>query len=177
MKITRQNIEGVYLVEQEPYRDERGTFARQFCRRELDSAGIGFDIKQCNTSTNLKAGTLRGMHYQKEPYPEIKMVSCLAGAIYDVLVDLRRDSPTYLKWTVNQLCANDGKSVYIPAGVAHGFQTLKDNSTVYYQLGEFFMADFYDGVRWNDPAFGIIWPDCTERSMNERDKNYPDWMR
>ena len=175
MKITPLSLSGVYLIEIEPFCDERGSFARQFCLKELAAYGIDFTIKQCNISQNYKKGTLRGMHYQKEPYPEIKMVSCFQGSIYDVLVDLRKDSPTYLKWIANELSAKNGKMVYVPSGIAHGFQTLEDNTVVYYQLGEFFMPEFYAGVRFDDPAFNIKWPACNKLIINERDKNYALW--
>lgn len=175
MKIESLPIAGAYRVTLEPHEDERGSFARQFCRHELAAAGIDFEIKQCNVSRNVHAGTLRGMHYQKEPYPEIKLVSCLKGAFYDVIVDLRKDSSTYLKWTAAELTEQNGVMIYIPSGVAHGFQTLVDDTTVYYQLGEFFMPECYSGVRWNDPAFGIVWPECANRLINERDANYALW--
>lgn len=175
MKIESLPIAGAYRVTLEPHEDERGSFARQFCRHELAAAGIDFEIKQCNVSRNVHAGTLRGMHYQKEPYPEIKLVSCLKGAFYDAIVDLRKDSPTYLKWMSAELTEQNGVMIYIPSGVAHGFQTLVDDTTVYYQLGEFFMPEYYSGVRWNDPAFGIVWPECANRLINERDANYAPW--
>ena len=175
MKISALPINGAFQIEQEPINDTRGSFARQFCKKELAAAGIAFDIKQCNMSKNTHAGTLRGMHYQKEPYPEIKMVSCLSGSMFDVILDLRKDSPTYLKWSAITLNGLDGHAIYIPAGVAHGFQTLEDNTTVFYQLGEFFMPEFYAGVRWNDSIFGIIWPECNQRIISDRDNNYVDW--
>ena len=175
MKIESLPIVGAYHVTLEPHKDERGSFARQFCRHELAAAGIDFEIKQCNVSRNVHAGTLRGMHYQKDPYPEIKLVSCLKGAFYDVIVDLRKDSSTYLKWTAAELTEQNGVMIYIPSGVAHGFQTLVDDTTVFYQLGEFFMPEYYSGVRWNDPAFGIVWPECANRLINERDANYALW--
>lgn len=159
----------------EPYTDERGSFSRQFCLKELAKYGIDFNIKQCNISKNYKKGVLRGLHYQKEPYPEVKMVSCFQGSIYDILLDLRKDSPTYLKWIANELSAKNNKMVYIPAGIAHGFQTLEDDTLVYYQLGEFFNPDFYSGVRFDDPAFNIKWPKCNKLILNERDKNYALW--
>ena len=172
MKISPMEINGAYLIETEEFKDERGSFARQFCKNELAKYGIDFDIKQCNVSKNYKKGVLRGMHYQKEPYPEIKMVSCFKGAIYDVLVDIRPNSPTYLKWVATELTEDNNKSLYVPSGVAHGFQTLKDNSMVYYQLGEFFMPEYYSGVRYNDPKFNIQWPECENRIINKRDANY-----
>ena len=172
MKISPLKIAGAFLIELEERRDERGSFSRQFCRRELAQVGIDFEIRQCNISRNLKAGTLRGLHYQKDPYPEIKLVSCVKGSFFDVIADIRPGSPTYLQWEAFEMGEDNGKMIYIPAGVAHGFQTLEDDTTVYYQLGEFFMPDYYDGVRWNDPKLGIRWPDCDHRIMNERDANY-----
>lgn len=172
MKITPIKIAGAYLLEQTPFRDGRGSFARQFCKRELSAVGVDFEIKQCNVSCNVHAGTLRGMHYQKDPYPEAKIVSCLKGRVYDVLVDLRPDSSTFMQWQATELSEANGKMLYIPPNVAHGFQTLEDDSTVYYQLNEFFVPDCYAGVRWNDPKLGIEWPDCTQRTVNERDSNY-----
>ena len=176
MKISELAIEGAFLIELDEFKDERGSFTRQFCKNELSKYGIDFDIKQCNLSKNYKKGVLRGLHYQKNPYPEIKLVSCFKGTIYDVIVDLRKESPTYLKWIANELSEYNNKTIYIPAGVAHGFQTLEDNSVVYYQLGEFFMPNYYSGVRYNDPAFNISWPDCDNIIIKERDKNYEFWQ-
>ena len=172
MKITPLELAGCFLIEQEEHIDSRGSFARQFCKKEFRTAGIDFDIKQCNVSKNYKAGVLRGMHYQKDPYPEIKVVSVFQGAIYDVLVDLRPESPTYLKWIAQELSAENNRGVYIAPGIAHGFQTLEDNTVVYYQLGEFFMPEYYAGVRWDDPKLKIEWPACEKRTINERDANY-----
>lgn len=172
MKIQPLKIQGAYLLEMQEHIDERGSFARQFCKKELAQAGIDFDIKQCNLSRNYKAGVLRGLHFQKDPYPEIKMVSCFKGAVFDVLADIRPDSPTYLQWIGTELTENNNKMLYIPAGVAHGFQTLQDDSVMYYQLGEFFMPEYYSGVRWNDPKLAIKWPECEHRIINERDQNY-----
>ena len=142
----------------------------------MAEVGIDFDIKQCNISKNYKKGVLRGMHYQKEPYPEIKMVSCITGSCYDVIVDLRKDSPTYLQWEANVLSQENNKMLYIPSGVAHGFLTLEDNTTIYYQLGEFFMPEYYSGIRYNDPKININWERVGIKTedfiMNERDKNY-----
>lgn len=172
MKITPLGISGVFCLEQERYVDERGFFARQFCQHEMARFGIDFTIRQCNVSGNLKKGTLRGLHYQKEPYPEIKVVSCMKGRIYDVVVDLRPESETYLKWVATELSQENGKSLYIPSGMAHGFQTLDDYSVVYYQLGEFFVPECYAGVRWDDPKLDIEWPACPKRIINARDASY-----
>lgn len=171
MKFTAQKIPGVYLLEMEPFKDERGSFARQFCRHELAAHGLDFDIKQCNLSGNLRKGTLRGLHYQKAPYPEIKIVSCLQGRIFDVVVDLRPDSPTYLQHIATELSAQNGRMLYIPPYCAHGFETLEDNSLVYYQLGEFFQPEYYSGVRYNDPKLGITWP-IPNPIINQRDNSY-----
>ncbi len=177
MKFIPLTVCGAYVVKSEPFCDERGSFARQFCKREFASVGIDFQIKQCNISRNTRKGVLRGMHYQKEPYPEVKLVSCPEGRVYDVILDLRKDSPSYLKWEAVELSEDNGKSVYIPSGVAHGFQTLEDNSAVFYQLGEFFMPEYYAGVRWNDPAFGIVWPECENRILNKRDSEYELYLQ
>lgn len=172
MKFSELTIQGAYLIELEEFKDERGSFARQFCKNEMASVGIDFDIKQCNISKNYRKNVLRGMHYQKEPYPEIKVVSCLRGSIYDVIVDLRPNSKSYLQHIGTTLTEDNNKMLYIPSGVAHGFQTLEDNSVVYYQLGEFFKPEFYSGVRWNDPTLNISWPKCESRIINERDAGY-----
>ena len=171
MKFTEQKIKGVYVIELEPFVDERGSFVRQFCRRELAAHGLDFSICQCNLSGNTRKGTLRGMHYQKAPFPEIKIVSCLQGAVWDVVVDLRPDSPTYLQHIATELSPENGKLVYIPPLCAHGFQTLQDNSVMYYQLGEYFHPEAYGGVRYNDPKLRIAWP-LENPIINERDKNY-----
>lgn len=171
MKFTEQSIPGVYLIEMEPFKDKRGSFARQFCLNELRAHGLDISICQCNLSSNTHKGTLRGLHYQKDPFPEIKIVSCLRGSIFDVVVDLRPNSPTYLKYISTELTEDNNKSIYIPPMCAHGFETLEDNSTVYYQLGEFFSPEAYDGVRWNDPKLAIDWP-IKNPIINERDNNY-----
>lgn len=145
---------------------------RQFCRKELAEHGLNFEMCQCNISGNTKKGTLRGLHYQKYPYPEIKIVSCLQGSFFDVVVDLRPTSATYLQHISMELSASNHKMLYIPPLMAHGFQTLEDNTVAYYQLGEFFHPEAYSGVRWNDPKLNIVWPDCDNRIINHRDNNY-----
>ena len=173
MKFTELDLKGAYLIELEEFKDERGTFARQFCKKEFQKAGIEVDLCQCNISKNFKKNTIRGLHYQKEPFLEPKIVSCLQGSFYDVIVDLRPSSPTYLRWQGLELSESNGKMLYIPPNFAHGFQTLQDNTTVYYQLGEFFQPNCYAGLRYNDPKIGITWKDLgTAPIMNERDKNY-----
>lgn len=172
MKFTPLKLSGVFLIEPEPFFDERGMFMRQFCRKELAEHGLNFEMCQCNISGNTKKGTLRGLHYQKYPYPEIKIVSCLQGSFFDVVVDLRPTSATYLQHISMELSASNHKMLYIPPLMAHGFQTLEDNTVAYYQLGEFFHPEAYSGVRWNDPKLNIVWPDCDNRIINHRDNNY-----
>lgn len=172
MKFTPLKLSGVFLIEPEPFFDERGMFMRQFCRKELAEHGLNFEMCQCNISGNTKRGTLRGLHYQKYPYPEIKIVSCLQGSFFDVVVDLRPTSATYLQHISMELSASNHKMLYIPPLMAHGFQTLEDNTVAYYQLGEFFHPEAYSGVRWNDPKLNIVWPDCDNRIINHRDNNY-----
>jgi dTDP-4-dehydrorhamnose 3,5-epimerase len=174
MKFVPTALAGAYVVEMEPVTDERGFFARSWCRREFDDHGLNSDLVQCNVSYNRMKGTLRGMHYQAAPHEEVKLVRCTQGAICDVLVDLRPDSPTYCSWISVELTAANRRMLYVPAGLAHGFQTLRDDSEVFYQMSAFYDAASARGVRWNDPAFGIEWPFC-EPVMSAKDANYPDF--
>jgi len=172
LKFTELELKDAYLIELEPFFDERGMFSRQFCKREFEAVGIDFEICQCNVSANKKAGTLRGMHYQTEPYAEPKLVSCITGAFIDVIIDLRETSPTYLKYEKVELKENDHKILYVPPNFAHGFKTLVDNTIVYYQLGNYFMIDYYKGLRYNDPKIGIDWGNTSKIIINERDNSY-----
>lgn len=172
MKFTELEIKGVYLIEMEPFEDERGTFSRQYCKKELKKAGIDFDICQCNISKNKHQGTIRGLHYQKRPYLEHKIVSCIKGRVYDVIVDLRCNSKTYLKWIGFEMSEDNNFALYIPPMCAHGFQTMEDDSTVFYQLGEFFQKDYYDGIRYDDPKINIKWKNIEPVIINDRDKSY-----
>lgn len=172
MKITELKLKDAYLIELEPHIDDRGTFARQFCKKKLNEHGLDFEICQCNLSANKKEGTLRGLHYQKEPQLEKKLVSCFKGAFFDVIVDLRKDSPTYLQWDAIELTEKNHKMIYIPENFAHGFQTLEDDTVVYYQLSNYFAQELYSGLRWDDPKIGIKWPDCKNRIISERDNSY-----
>lgn len=172
MQFKELSLKGAYLIEFDEHVDERGSFARQFCKNELENIGIDFNICQCNISKNYKKGVLRGLHYQKKPNLEAKIISCFKGVIFDCIVDLRIDSPTYLKYESIELNADNNKSLYIPQNFAHGFQTLADDTTVYYQLDNYFEAGSYAGIRWNDPKIGIKWPKCDNRIINERDKSY-----
>jgi dTDP-4-dehydrorhamnose 3,5-epimerase len=174
MIFTETKIKGVYIIEPELLTDERGFFARSFCKEEFQKYGLETDIVQCNISYNKKKGTLRGMHYQVPPFEEAKIVSCTKGSIYDVVVDLRRDSPTYRYWHAEELSADTYRMLYIPKSCAHGFQTLEDNCIVYYQMGEYYHPECARGIRWNDPSIRIVWP-VPAMIISEKDKNYGDF--
>jgi len=173
MKFRKTKLEGVFIIEIEPIIDKRGFFARSFCRKEFRRIGLNPGIKQCNISYNKKAGTLRGMHYQAYPYGEEKLVSCLGGSIYDVAVDLRPKSKTYREWIAVELNSYNYKMLYIPKGFAHGFQALKDDTVVLYQMFESFNPGYDKGIRWNDPVLNIKWP-ISKKVISEKDKSYPD---
>jgi len=174
MIFTETKIKGAFLIEPELITDERGFFARSFCKDEFQKYGLEPDIVQCNISYNKKKGTLRGMHYQVPPFEEAKIVSCTKGSIYDVVVDLRRGSPSYRFWHAEKLSADLYQMLYIPKGCAHGFLTLEDKCIVYYQMGEFYHPECARGIRWDDPAIGIVWP-ISARSISVKDQNYVDF--
>ena len=171
MIFTETKIKGVYIIEPELLTDERGFFARSFCKEEFKKHGLETDIVQCNISYNKKKGTIRGMHYQVPPFEEAKIVSCTKGSIYDVVVDLRGDSPTYCQWVASELSEKNFKMMYIPRVCAHGFQTLEDEAIVYYQMTEFFHPECARGVRWDDPQCKIKWPNVQNRIVSDKDKN------
>lgn len=158
MKFVETPLKGAFVIELEPIEDERGFFARTFCRREFEEHGLNPNLVQCSISFNRKRGTLRGMHYQVPPHAECKLVRCTRGAIYDVIVDLRDGSPTARKWFGVELSAENRRAIYIPEGFAHGLQALVDDSEVLYEISEFYHAESARGVRFDDPAFGIRWP-------------------
>lgn len=167
-------IAGAYLLEPECHEDERGFFARTFCRREFEERGLEAAVVQCNVSFNHRRGTVRGMHYQAAPSEEVKLVRCTRGAVWDVILDLRPDSNRFKQHAGVELDAESRASLYIPAGVAHGFQTLIDGTEVLYQMSEFYDPPAARGVRWNDPAFSITWPrEITV--ISERDRSFPDF--
>ncbi|MFC5528935.1 dTDP-4-dehydrorhamnose 3,5-epimerase [Cohnella yongneupensis] len=171
MKFEELSIRGAYLIELQPIQDERGFFARSYCNKEFKENGLNPQIVQCNVSYNFHKGTIRGMHYQADPYEETKLVRCIRGAIYDVIIDLRADSESYLQWAAVELTGDLRKMLYIPAGVAHGFQTLQDDTEVFYQMGNYYEPSAARGVRWDDPAFNIKWPlRCT--NISEKDAAY-----
>ena len=174
MNFQKTAIHGVFEIRLEPVSDERGFFARTWCRDEFRSHGLSSEIVQCSLSHNSKKGTLRGLHHQLAPFQEVKLVRCAQGAIYDVAVDLRVGSPTFKRWTAATLSAAEGNMFYIPEGCAHGFLTLEDHTEVFYQMSQVYHPDSARGVRWNDPAFGIEWPGNVE-VISERDRTYPDF--
>lgn len=174
MLFHQANLPDVYEIQIEPHLDERGFFARTWCKKEFEANGLNSALVQCSISFNKKKGTLRGIHYQAEPYAEAKLVQCTRGAIYDVVVDLRRSSPAFKNWVAVVLTDENRKALYIPEGCAHGFLTLEHDTEVLYQMSEFYHAESARGVRWNDPAFGVTWPGNVE-VISERDRNYPDF--
>ena len=174
MLFNKTAISGVFGIEIEPHVDERGFFGRTWCRRDFDALGLNSNLAQCSISFNSHKGTLRGMHYQEKPSAEAKLVRCTRGAIYDVALDLRRESPTFRQWLAMTLTADQRNMIYVPEGCAHGFLTLADDTEVFYQISEFYDPGAARGVRWDDPAFQIVWPDKPV-VISERDRTYPDF--
>jgi dTDP-4-dehydrorhamnose 3,5-epimerase len=157
MRFTATPLDGAYLVEPEPHEDKRGLFARTFCAREFHNHGLRSAFVQCNTSWNISKGTVRGLHYQLAPSPEAKLVRCTAGALWDVIVDLRPDSATYLQHFGVELTSENRRALYIPELFAHGFQTLEDSTEVFYQMSDFYAPELAQGLRYNDPKLAIAW--------------------
>jgi dTDP-4-dehydrorhamnose 3,5-epimerase len=166
-------LEGTYVIELDAIVDERGFFARSWCAQEFKLHGLNPSVAQCSISFNTRRGTLRGMHYQNEPYPEAKLVRCCSGTIYDVVLDLRPTSSSYRKWFAVELTAANRKMLYVPEGIAHGFQTLADNTEVCYQISESYRPECARGVRWDDPQFGIKWP-IGDPIISQRDRTFAD---
>lgn len=174
MKFLPTGFGDLHVVELEPRCDMRGFFARTWCEREFEDAGLETRLVQCSVSFNMRRGTLRGMHFQVAPFEETKLVRCTAGAILDVVIDVRPDSPTHLRHFAVELSASDRRALYIPPGFAHGFQTLADDTEVFYQMSEFFAPECARGIRWNDPRFAIEWP-IAEPIIIDRDATYADY--
>ena len=172
MVFTETKLPGAFIIEINPLEDERGFFARTWCQREFAARGLKTEVRQCNISFNKKKGTLRGMHYQAKPHEEAKLVMCIRGAIYDVIIDLRPDSPTGKQWLAVELTAQNRRMLYIPEGFAHGFQTLEDHTEVFYYMFEFYYPESARGVRWDDPAFAIEWPN-PNYIISAKDQDYP----
>ena len=175
MIFTETKLQGAFILELDKREDDRGFFARSWCQKEFQAHHLNPRIVQCNISFNRVKGTLRGMHYQAAPLAEAKLVRCTAGALYDVIIDLRPDSPTYKQHVSEVLSAANYKMMYVPEGFAHGFQTLEDNTEIFYQMSEFYSAEHARGVRYNDPAFGINWM-IGNPVIVDRDRNYPDFI-
>lgn len=173
MKFTACPIPGVFVIDIEPLADDRGFFARTFCTAEFAAKGLARTFVQCSVSQNRRRGTLRGLHFQAAPKPEAKVVRCTMGRLFDVAVDTRRASPTFGRWFGVELSADNRRALYLPEGVAHGFQTLSDDCEVFYLISEMYHADLSVGVRWDDPAIGVAWPLPEQAILSPRDQGLP----
>jgi dTDP-4-dehydrorhamnose 3,5-epimerase len=176
MNLTETSLAGAFIIEPIKISDERGFFARTWCQRELDDIGLNTRISQCSLSHNINRGTTRGMHFQAAPYSETKIITCIRGSIHDVIIDLRPDSPTYMDHYCILLTAASLKMLYVPRGFAHGFQTMEDDSLVYYQISDFHHSGAARGYRWDDPAFAIEWPHTDVRILSEQDRKWPAFV-
>lgn len=174
MIFTPTKLQGAFIIDLEKRTDDRGFFARTFCQNEFAQNNLETNFVQGNTSLSLKKGTLRGMHFQKAPYGEDKLVKCTKGALYDVIIDLRKNSPTFKQWLGVELTENNHRMLFVPKGFAHGFVTLEDNTEANYLVSQFYTPAADSGVRFNDPAFGIEWP-IEITTASEKDKNHPDF--
>lgn len=172
MKFSPASLPGVWLVELELREDPRGFLARTYCEQEFTAHGLNTRWPQCNLTLTRERGMIRGMHFQADPKPEIKLIRCAAGAIFDVLVDVRRESPTFGRWEAFELSAANRRQLYVPGGIAHGFQCLADNSEVFYMMSESYVPALARGLRWNDPVVNINWP-IADPKLSERDRNLP----
>jgi dTDP-4-dehydrorhamnose 3,5-epimerase len=173
---TETKLKGAYIIELEELKDNRGFFARAWCQHEYEKHGLNARFVQANVSSSIKKGTLRGMHYQISPYEEIKLMRCIKGSIYDVIIDLRPDSSTYAQWIGLELTSENHKMLYVPENFAHCFQTLEDNTEVFYPVSQFYTPGSERGIRYDDPAFGIKWPEINDLVMSEKDKCWPDYI-
>jgi dTDP-4-dehydrorhamnose 3,5-epimerase len=174
MIFTETKLKGAFIIEPEKLEDDRGFFARSWCQREFEAHGLNPHLVQCSISFSEQKGTLRGMHYQVSPKEEAKLVRCTSGSIYDAIIDLRPESPTFKQYVGLVLTAHNHKMLYVPEGFAHGFLTLEENTEVFYQISEFYSPEHARGVRWNDPAFEIEWP-LAPSTMSDRDRSCPDF--
>jgi dTDP-4-dehydrorhamnose 3,5-epimerase len=176
VRVTATPIAGAHLIDPEPRADERGYFARLWSQTEFADKGLTEDFVQCNAAFNVGRATLRGLHYQVAPHQEVKLVRCVHGSIFDVLVDLRSDSPTYLRWFGKELTARNGTMLYVPHGCAHGYVTLEDRCEIFYLVSHAYHPEAERGARWNDPAFGIQWPIADGLTISAKDRGWPDYM-
>lgn len=174
MRFVKTRIDDVFIIEPDTETDDGGFCARSWCQHEFEFLGLNKKPVQSNISFNKKRGTLRGLHYQADPYAEAKLVRCTLGAVYDVAVDLRPSSLTYLQWMSVELTQKNRRLLYVPEGFAHGFMTLRDNTEVFYQMTQFYMPEFSRGIRWDDPLFDIRWP-MKVSAVSEKDRQYPDF--
>jgi dTDP-4-dehydrorhamnose 3,5-epimerase len=168
-------ISGAYLVDIEEHKDDRGFFGRAFCANEFRDRGIPFRVAQANVALSKKKGTLRGLHYQVAPHEEAKLVRCVRGAVFDVIVDLRKDSESYGRWFGTQLSAAAYRLFHLPAGTAHGYLALEDNSEIIYLVSQFYAPGAEHGIRWDDPAFNIQWPLTDDLIISEKDRSWADF--
>ena len=175
MEFTATPIEGVWIIAPDVFEDARGTFVRAWMPDEFASRGLDTRIAQGSLARTITKGSIRGMHYQAAPFEEAKVVRAVRGGIFDVAVDLRPDSPTYLKWTGATLTAENRRVMYVPPGCAHGYQTLEDDTEVFYFVSAPYTPSHQRGARWDDPAFGIVWPPCASRVIAPRDLSFPDF--
>ncbi len=175
MRFTATSLAGAVLVDIERHEDERGFFARTWCAREFAAHGLCADLAQCSLSRSARAGTLRGMHFQRPPHAEAKLVRCLVGAVWDVVIDLRRDSPSYGRWQGFELAAADRRALYVPPGFAHGHQALSDGAELFYMISAFYEPAAAAGLRHDDPAFAMSWP-LPVAVISERDRSWPDFQ-
>lgn len=174
MKFIEQKIPGMFIIEPSLHQDDRGVFRRSFCVEEFNNAGIDFTVKQGNISQNFHKHTMRGFHYQVEPSKESKVISCVTGALYNIVLDLRKDSPTFHQWVASEVNAENRHSIVVPAGCANAFLTMADNTIVHYYMGDSFAPNSYCGIRYNDPKFGFEWP-VEPEVISEKDLNLPDY--
>jgi dTDP-4-dehydrorhamnose 3,5-epimerase len=177
MRFTETGVSGAYLIDPDPHGDDRGFFARLWCREEFGAKGLRPMIAQCNNAFTARRGTLRGLHYQVAPYEEVKIVRCVRGAIFDVYVDLRPDSATYLRWFGAELTAENRRLMYVPEGCAHGYLTLADDTELIYFVSQSYHPEAERGVRWNDPRFGIKWPAVESLTISAKDEQWADYAR
>jgi len=177
MKFNKTQLKDVVIIDLDKLEDSRGFFARAYCNEEFASQGLNTEWAQCNTAYNLTKGILRGMHFQNSPHAEVKLVRCTRGAIYDVIVDLREDSPSFKKWLGVELTADNHKMLYVPKGFAHGYLTLEDNSEIFYQVSNPYASGAEGGVRWNDSAFNIDWPMTEGLLISDKDAKWPDYNK
>jgi dTDP-4-dehydrorhamnose 3,5-epimerase len=174
MLFSETHLAGAYIIDIEPRKDDRGFFARSWCMDEFKKHNLNPNLVQCNISFSRLCGTLRGMHYQVPPYQETKLVRCNKGAVYDVIIDLRPNSESFKKWLTVELSAENYRALFVPQGFAHGYQTLTDDTEVFYQVSEFYHPEAERGIRWDDPGFGIKWPIAVS-AISDKDKAYPLW--